>query len=66
LNDNISNIKPQKEIKIEKEKTIIRSKNITIEELEEKMYLAVEELDFKKAAEYRDAIQKLKKQITNK
>jgi excinuclease ABC subunit B len=61
LNDNISNIKPQKEIKIEKEKTIIRSKNITIEELEEKMYLAVEELDFKKAAEYRDAIQKLKK-----
>ena len=25
------------------------------------MYLAVEELDFKKAAEYRDAIQKLKK-----
>jgi excinuclease ABC subunit B len=66
LNDNISNIKPQKEIKIEKEKTIIKSKNITIEELEEKMYLAVEELDFKKAAEYRDAIQKLKKQITNK
>lgn len=66
LNDNISNIKPQKEIKTEKEKTIIRSKNITIEELEEKMYLAVEELDFKKAAEYRDAIQKLKKQITNK
>ena len=66
LNDNISNIKPQKEIKIEKEKTIIRSKNITIEELEEKMYLAVEELDFKKAVEYRDAIQKLKKQITNK
>jgi excinuclease ABC subunit B len=61
LNDNISNIKPQKEIKTEKEKTIIRSKNITIEELEEKMYLAVEELDFKKAAEYRDAIQKLKK-----
>jgi excinuclease ABC subunit B len=60
LNDNISTLKPQKETK--KEKNIIQSKPLTIEELEEKMYLAVEELDFKKAAEYRDAINKIKKQ----
>jgi excinuclease ABC subunit B len=61
LNDNISNLKPQKEIK--KERAVAtQSKPLSVEELEELMYLAVEELDFKKAAEYRDAITKIKKE----
>ncbi len=61
LNDNISNLKPQKEVK--KERAVAtQSKPLSIEELEELMYLAVEELDFKKAAEYRDAITKIKKE----
>lgn len=61
LNDNISNLKPQKEVK--KERIVAtQSKPLSIEELEELMYLAVEELDFKKAAEYRDAITKIKKE----
>jgi excinuclease ABC subunit B len=61
LNDNISNLKPQKEVK--KERAVAtQSKPLSVEELEELMYLAVEELDFKKAAEYRDAIAKIKKE----
>ncbi len=61
LNDNISNLKPQKEVK--KERAVAtQSKPLSVEELEELMYLAVEELDFKKAAEYRDAITKIKKE----
>lgn len=61
LNDNISNLKPQKEAK--KERAVAtQSKPLSVEELEELMYLAVEELDFKKAAEYRDAITKIKKE----
>jgi excinuclease ABC subunit B len=61
LNDNISNLKPQKEVK--KERAVAtQSKPLSVEELEELMYLAVEELDFKKAAKYRDAIAKIKKE----
>jgi excinuclease ABC subunit B len=61
LNDNISNLKPQKEVK--KERAVAtQNKPLSVEELEELMYLAVEELDFKKAAEYRDAITKIKKE----
>ncbi len=57
-----NNITPTKNVLEERptQKTAVVLKEKSIKQLEELMYKAVEELDFNKAAEYRDAIFKLK------